>query len=70
MLGFVPQPNLRALGVKAAHLELTTEQGLEPEDGCLGQTAPIVATGFFPLCQADLIDAGANVGARCTEPSG
>ena len=54
----------RAFRVKAARLELSAEQGLEPEHGRLGQTAPGVTTLLFPLRQADLADPLQNRCAR------
>src|SRR5512143_1454472 len=55
---------LSDLGVKAARLELSAEQGLEPEHGCLSQTALMIATLLFPWRQANLADALQNRRAR------
>src|SRR5512144_1279566 len=55
---------LGALGVEAAGLERIPEQGLEPEHGRLGQTAPMVATLRVPLRQTALSEPLQNAGTR------
>jgi hypothetical protein len=52
------------LSIEAARLELSAEQGLEPEHGRLGEAAPVVVTLLFPLRQADLTDTFQNCRAR------
>src|SRR5512143_2802303 len=55
---------LSDLGVKAVRLERRAEQGFEPEQGGLGQTALRIATLLFPWRQANLADARKKRRAR------